>query len=75
MPTTEEKLFDRIIECNTLKADKIELREKIQHAIDNIRKFKNDAGTTGAVGESYEEGRADAYIIVLGWIDELEKNS
>jgi hypothetical protein len=48
-----------------------ELRIKIQNAIDNIREFEKDAGTHKAVTETYEDGRADAYIIVLGWMDEL----
>jgi hypothetical protein len=51
-----------------------ELSDKIQRAIDNIRKLKPDAGSTRAFGESYDEGRADAYSVVLGWLDELEKN-
>jgi hypothetical protein len=49
------------------------LKGKIQDAIDNIRKLKPDAGSTRAFGESYDEGRADAYAVVLGWLDELEK--
>jgi len=49
-----------------------ELKAKIQDAIDNIRRFKKDAGTSRAINENYEDGRADAYIIVLGWIEELE---
>ena len=51
-----------------------ELREKIQRALDNIRRFQKDAGTSRAINDGYEDGRADAYIIVLGWIYELEKN-
>ena len=50
------------------------LKGKIQDAIDNIRKFKPDAATSRAISTNYEDGRADAYIIVLGWIYELEKN-
>ena len=50
-----------------------ELKVKIQRAIDNIRIYKKDAGTSRVISTSYEDGRADAYIIVLGWMNELEK--
>jgi hypothetical protein len=49
------------------------LKVNIQDAIDNIRKFKKDAGTSRSFSESYDDGRADAYVIVLGWIEDLEK--
>ena len=48
----------------------IDVQEKIQAAIDNIRRFQRDAGTSRSINENYEDGRADAYIIVLGWMDE-----
>lgn len=52
-----------------------DLKEKIQRALDNIREFKHNAGTSRSFTENYDDGRADAYIIVLGWIDELENNN
>jgi len=73
MSTTEEKLFDALMECNGLRANIKELKYTIQRAIDNIRKFQPDAGTSRAINTNYEDGRADAYIIVLGWMEELEK--
>lgn len=50
-----------------------ELRVKIQNAIDNIRIFQSNAGTSRAISETYDNGRADAYIIVLGWLNEEDK--
>ncbi len=50
-----------------------QLKMNIQDAIDNIRKFKPTARTSRSINESYDDGRADAYIIVLAWIEDLEK--
>ena len=53
------------------KIDK--LTNRIQDVINNIRRFQSTAGTSRAINDSYEDGRADAYIIVLSWLEELEK--
>ena len=72
MSTTEDKLFGKTVEFENLKFNIVELKTKIQNAIDNIRAFKEDAGTNKAVSETYDDGRADAYAVVLGWLEELE---
>jgi hypothetical protein len=52
----------------------VELSEKIQSAIDNVRKTSGNKhlGTSRSISEIYDSGRADTYVIVLKWIEALE---
>lgn len=72
MDTSKNKLDNNYNEYDTQRVKSIEIRYKINQAIDNILRDKPNI-LKESTENNYDAGRYDAYNIVLSWLDKLEE--